>query len=108
MRHDFLRAVIGHRQDASAIGHLLRLFATPNTTPIFPDKTCCVMSRNISAFTKAERSIATLSLLLAEWNDEIRMPNDEGSPNDRMTKAQPQNFGPFGLRHSFDIRHSTF
>ena len=27
MRHDFLRPVIGHRHDASAIGHQLRCFA---------------------------------------------------------------------------------
>src|SRR5205085_502100 len=67
---------------------------------------CSIKStRSVSFRTLSKNALILSSLLLAEWNDEIRMPNNEGSPNDRMTKAQPQNFGPFGLRHSFDIRH---
>jgi len=34
---------------------------------------------------------------------QIRNPNDEGKPGDLPGTAQS-----FGLRHSFDIRHSDF
>src|SRR5438552_3008013 len=42
-------------------------------------------------------------------NDEARMTNDEGSPNAQITKQAPNVFStPFGFRHSFVIRHSSF
>jgi (E)-4-hydroxy-3-methylbut-2-enyl-diphosphate synthase len=37
-------------------------------------------------------------------NDEARMTNDEGSPNDRMTKSD----SGFVIPSTFDIRHSSF
>ena len=37
-------------------------------------------------------------------NDEARMSNDQGSPNDRMTKSG----SGFGIPSSLDIRHSSF
>jgi (E)-4-hydroxy-3-methylbut-2-enyl-diphosphate synthase len=45
----------------------------------------------------------TLGRLSAE-NDEARMTNDEGSPNDRMTKGQTD----FVIPSALDIRHSSF
>ncbi len=44
-------------------------------------------------------------------NDEARMTNDEGSPNDRMTKEAPGDFvrdSSFVIPSTFDIRHSSF
>jgi (E)-4-hydroxy-3-methylbut-2-enyl-diphosphate synthase len=37
-------------------------------------------------------------------NDEARMTNDEGSPNDRMTKSD----SGFVIPSTFDVRHSSF
>ena len=50
-----------------------------------------------------------LSRVNAE-NDEARMTNDEGSPNDRMTKEQASNLrhSDFVIPSSLDIRHSSF
>jgi (E)-4-hydroxy-3-methylbut-2-enyl-diphosphate synthase len=44
-------------------------------------------------------------------NDEARMTNDEGSPNDRMTKGKADTSLPhsgFVIPSSLDIRHSSF
>src|SRR5437868_15503160 len=41
-------------------------------------------------------------------NDEARMTNDETSSNDQMTKMRFEIVSPFGFRHSFVLRHSTF
>jgi len=43
-------------------------------------------------------------------NDEVRMTNDEGSPNDRMTKEQASTLrhSDFVIPSSLDIRHSSF
>jgi len=41
-------------------------------------------------------------------NDEARMTNDEGSPNAQMTKGEWSFPWRIGVRHSFDIRHSSF
>ena len=51
----------------------------------------------------------TLSRVSAE-NGEARMTNDEGSPNDRMTKEQASNLrhSDFVIPSSLDIRHSSF
>src|SRR5437868_8162013 len=49
-----------------------------------------------------------MSSLICDENDEGQMSNDEGSPNEQMTKQSRSCTWGFGFRHSFVIRHSCF
>ena len=53
----------------------------------------------------------TLCRCVTAENDEARMTNDERSPNDRMTREQPEasiRASSFVIPSSLDIRHSSF
>ena len=49
-----------------------------------------------------------MSSLICDENDEGQMSNDEGSPNEQMTKQSRSCTWGFGFRHSFVIRHLCF
>src|SRR5437762_13830597 len=41
-------------------------------------------------------------------NDEARMTNDEGTPNEKNDEESRQTFSSFRFRHYFELRHSLF
>ena len=63
----------------------------------------------------SQRELAKRVGTTAGENDECLMTNDEGNPNDRMSRAHQLTslrgaiaFEPFELRHSSFFRHSSF